>query len=492
MSFNEKPQNIPQAGIPAFRYFCQKVLPAVYDDSLSYYELLCKLTSKINDVITTQNTQVDAITELQELYNDLVDYVNNYFDNLDIQTEINNKLDQMAESGELADIVTAYLQVRGVLGYNTVEDLKNATNINDGSFAMTYGKETLNDGYPLLYKIRTITTSDIIDDDNIIKITNSDALVGEKIKIEEFNTIKQSINNLELTEFVVFGDSWSDLSVTDAIWSPIVAKSLNCTLHNYAKNGAGFVKPENNLISTQVSNFINDDSYLKSKVKQIIIMGGINDYRNNVTYSDIITSLISICNTLNTACPIAKILYISNCQYPYNYIDSQFWYKLHNRLSTYIPQNYNFTIATINLQEICPAMELYNSNNYYHLTQNGQRWLATNIVSFLNGGMPIHYYDVRHLENDDIRLFYYGYLVGNNYKGHIIFRPKKVKTHYEIQLNEDEADLPFYRDNLYGSAGLSYNQFIYQILQRQIDISFQMKPNVSFDYNADFTVGFNN
>ena len=50
-----------------FKYWCQKVLPAVYDDSLSYYELLCKVSAYLNDVIELTNTQSDAITELQEL-----------------------------------------------------------------------------------------------------------------------------------------------------------------------------------------------------------------------------------------------------------------------------------------------------------------------------------------------------------------------------------------------------------------------------------------
>ena len=31
-----------------FRYWCQKVLPLVYDDSLSYYELLCKVVEFLN------------------------------------------------------------------------------------------------------------------------------------------------------------------------------------------------------------------------------------------------------------------------------------------------------------------------------------------------------------------------------------------------------------------------------------------------------------
>lgn len=41
--------------IKTLRFYCQKVLPLVYDDSLSYYELLCKVCAKLNEVITAQN-----------------------------------------------------------------------------------------------------------------------------------------------------------------------------------------------------------------------------------------------------------------------------------------------------------------------------------------------------------------------------------------------------------------------------------------------------
>lgn len=33
------------------RFWSQKVLPLVYDDSLSYYEVLCKVVHKLNEVI---------------------------------------------------------------------------------------------------------------------------------------------------------------------------------------------------------------------------------------------------------------------------------------------------------------------------------------------------------------------------------------------------------------------------------------------------------
>ena len=88
-----------------FRFWCQKVLPLVYDESLSYYELLCKVVDYLNHVITDMNATITNIEELTALFNTLKDYVDNYFENLNVQEEINNKLDAMAENGTLATLV---------------------------------------------------------------------------------------------------------------------------------------------------------------------------------------------------------------------------------------------------------------------------------------------------------------------------------------------------------------------------------------------------
>ena len=89
----------------SFGFWCQSVIPLVYDESLSYYEMLCKLTMYIKNVIeNVDNIKVD-ITNLINAYNELQDYVDNYFKNLDIQTEINNKLDEMASDGTLNEII---------------------------------------------------------------------------------------------------------------------------------------------------------------------------------------------------------------------------------------------------------------------------------------------------------------------------------------------------------------------------------------------------
>ena len=50
--------------IDTFKFWCQKILPLAYDDSLSYYETLCKLTSTLNKVIENINNIPDYIKEL--------------------------------------------------------------------------------------------------------------------------------------------------------------------------------------------------------------------------------------------------------------------------------------------------------------------------------------------------------------------------------------------------------------------------------------------
>lgn len=48
-----------------FKFWCQKVLPLVYDDSLSYYEVLCKVVEYINNLIAEDKLIEENISELQ-------------------------------------------------------------------------------------------------------------------------------------------------------------------------------------------------------------------------------------------------------------------------------------------------------------------------------------------------------------------------------------------------------------------------------------------
>jgi len=161
-------------------------------DAITNYELLCKVVEYLNKT-------VDNVNLLESDFKILYDYVHDYFDNLDVQEEINNKLDEMAESGELTDIIAQYLGLAGVLSFNTVADMKQATNLVNGSTAKTLGYNTINDGGGALYKIRNITNEDVVNDMDIISLNNpnliSEIVVNEKINIKQFGAKGDSIHD---------------------------------------------------------------------------------------------------------------------------------------------------------------------------------------------------------------------------------------------------------------------------------------------------------
>lgn len=66
-----KPSLAPTGTLEPFRYWCQRMLPAVYGDELSYYEVLCIVRDKLNDVIAQLNQQGENVNGLIEVYNAL-------------------------------------------------------------------------------------------------------------------------------------------------------------------------------------------------------------------------------------------------------------------------------------------------------------------------------------------------------------------------------------------------------------------------------------
>lgn len=50
---------------PMIPFWCHKILPLVYDDSLSYYETLCKFIQKLNEVSEAVNNQNENIAKFE-------------------------------------------------------------------------------------------------------------------------------------------------------------------------------------------------------------------------------------------------------------------------------------------------------------------------------------------------------------------------------------------------------------------------------------------
>lgn len=78
-------------------------------DELTNYGMMQKLMKAVNDVIANENEVEQDMTNLFNAFTELQDYVNDYFDNLDVQDEINAKLDQMAYDGSLTALIKNYI-----------------------------------------------------------------------------------------------------------------------------------------------------------------------------------------------------------------------------------------------------------------------------------------------------------------------------------------------------------------------------------------------
>jgi hypothetical protein len=194
-----------------FRNWVFQNFPFLEDDfdALTDYELFCKICGYVIEYSKDNEEMKAKIEDFQH-----------YFDNLDVQEEINNKLDEMAESGQLDDIIAQYLQLAGVLAYNTLNDLKNADNIVNGSITRTLGLNEYEDGKGSFYKIRTITSGDVVDEVNIVSLNISETLIAEKIpnindkeiedlKLNSLSDTVQARIYKELTGLFDYSIGWS-------------------------------------------------------------------------------------------------------------------------------------------------------------------------------------------------------------------------------------------------------------------------------------------
>lgn len=92
--------------------FCYTIgmIPTSYKMSLTYEEQVLAIGNYLETVVYPAiNNNAEAVAELQSLYIDLKNYVDNYFENLDIADEIDNKLNEMLENGDLQEIIENYV-----------------------------------------------------------------------------------------------------------------------------------------------------------------------------------------------------------------------------------------------------------------------------------------------------------------------------------------------------------------------------------------------
>lgn len=190
MGANFKPYQSEYKNLGQFRAWCQKVLPVVYDDSVSYYELLGKVLQYLNEVISNINLVGIDMTKIHEAYGLLEEYVNTYFERLDVQNEIDNKLDTMATDGTLISLIEPLFNV-----YNQqISEVRESVNVQNGNINLLV--ERMN-GFTQLAEGSTTGDAELNDirvDINGRAFTNA----GESIRSNQIKRIGYIEDNLDL------------------------------------------------------------------------------------------------------------------------------------------------------------------------------------------------------------------------------------------------------------------------------------------------------
>lgn len=163
------------------------LIPTSFRQCMTWEEQVLWLSKFIQEkIVPVVNGHTEAIEEIVH-----------WLDNLDLQEEVNTKLEEMADSGELSEIIAQYLGLAGVFAYDTIADLEAAENLEDGSTARVIGNTSAMTGDGAYYKVRTITSGDVIDGVNKVAIEAKPTLVAVRVPDYEVNLLWSETDSLQ-------------------------------------------------------------------------------------------------------------------------------------------------------------------------------------------------------------------------------------------------------------------------------------------------------
>ena len=206
---NENKTNVKY--VSPLKRICMTIgeLPSSYIETMSYYEMLVWFTEFLkNQVIPTVNNNAEAVNELQHMYDELKEYVDNYFDNLDVQEAIDNKLDEMVESGDFATIINNYFNPN----FKIIMP-KNFTNVDSGDIMIlkAYDKNIVIDTF---YDDAYSQVEDFLDRNGI---TSIDYLILTHYHEDHVGNVENLILNNYLNQnSYVYLPGYSTLITQDA------------------------------------------------------------------------------------------------------------------------------------------------------------------------------------------------------------------------------------------------------------------------------------
>ena len=191
--------------VSKLRFWCYKILPLVYDDSLSYYEAICKATQKLNEVIGNVNELPDYINKeiaeqignngdlFDRLFAKIIKAVATCIDDTEFTSEEKFGGEIFWHNGELVECVKHMtVGTNYVLGDN-IEVVNIIDLMNDIKSYISTKTEKYNDradreiqlGEYLFWKDKFLKAKQIIANDTILTDDMfEEVCIGDELKLE--------------------------------------------------------------------------------------------------------------------------------------------------------------------------------------------------------------------------------------------------------------------------------------------------------------------
>lgn len=348
---NEKELNY----ISPFKYQLIQAFPFIADDfdQLTAYGLFCRLAEKVNELVTNNNNLNDDMVLYIQKFNALKTYVETYLENLDVQDEIDNKLDEMAQDGTLDRIINENIFQELNTKINTLEQ----------------------------------TTSENFENvDNQIQQTNTD--------LQNLTNAQNPISLYKGKNLVVFGDSFTDPVNQNSVnghWVNRVCQATGMNAFNFAKGAASIMRPYNSY-RMQLNRALQMTAEEKQNTSVVIMYVPDTDIIEDINLNDYYTEVDSLLELIVQNFPNSKIIF-AGFTWRVNYLYDEYNNKMNQILFNVERNSSKYPVVFLkNCRFWLLGLTGYYQNQY-HPNEAGYNVIAQYFINAIYGGTNDTYRD---------------------------------------------------------------------------------------------------
>ena len=229
--------NFDYKNMTPFKWFVLENFPFIENDfdAINNYHLFSKVVEYLNKVIDDMNQVGQQTENITNAMTELQNYVNNYFDNLDVQDEINQKLDEMATDGTLENIINQeiFSDMNNRITANTNNILSNNVRYKIIGVGDSYGIQQFEDNPITKYYWEYLTDAlGLTVNETFFKAYASGASFKNGNFLQALRNLENTITNKnEITDILITG-GWNDIYAD--ITEQMIINAMT-TFNTYAK-----------------------------------------------------------------------------------------------------------------------------------------------------------------------------------------------------------------------------------------------------------------